>query len=250
MAGPVDDGEGEAGLGGGEVGFFFGEDEAAGEAGVAADEPGEASGGDDADGVEAAVEGVLAAGLVEVADELDGAVVLGGEVGERGEGASGVVLAREVEAGAEESGEGVEDEEAGAMAGEGVVELGEVAREAEPGFAGVVLPDGDAVEVGAGGGKAGVDELAGAVLGVEDEDVGGGGAGSGLGYGTRSAPATGEFAAGGDAGGDVEGEDGFADARVAVEEGDVAEGKVSGPEPFDGLGGEVGEGEEGHGFAG
>ena len=47
--------------------------------------------------------------------------------------------------------------------------------------------------------------------------------------------------AGGDSGGDVEGQEAFAEAGVGYEERDAAEGDSVGPEPADFLGGELGE---------
>ncbi len=48
-------------------------------------------------------------------------------------------------------------------------------------------------------------------------------------------------------GGEVEREGGFAEAGVGGEEGEATEGEVVGPEPVEGLGGDAGEGEGGHG---
>ena len=53
-----------------------------------------------------------------------------------------------------------------------------------------------------------------------------------------------EGGAAGDAGGDVDGDEAFAEAGVADEEGDFADGDFAGPEPGDVFGGEVGGGAE------
>src|SRR5262249_52579175 len=59
----------------------------------------------------------------------------------------------------------------------------------------------------------------------------------------------GEGEAAGDAGSQVEGEGGFPEAGVAVENGEFPEGDAVGPEPVDAFGGDGGDGDGGIGGA-
>src|SRR6266702_3717874 len=137
------------------------------------------------------------------AHEQDGAAAALGELRQGGKGLAQVAGAAGVQ--------GVEDEEGGMGAGDGFFQHVQVAGQGE----GTLLDgDGGAVDL---------------CDGSEQEHAGGG--------------ATGQGMAAGDAGGDVESEQGGAGAGFAFEQGEGAQREVVLPEPGDGLGDDVGEDE-------
>ncbi len=257
------EGEGEAGSGGAEV-VFEGEEEAGGErieivglrmggrevwgigwgVGVLDDEVGAAGAGDEGEVAAGAVEGAGGGLFVEVVDGEEGDVELFGEaIDVGGDGADfGGGAGR-----GEEGPEGVDEDEGGVVGA--VNEFAEsvlvVAEEEGLGvgvFRGVGIADAaegeEAFGVAAGGFELGADDGGEAVFGAEVDD-GGGLAVEGGGC------AVGPGLAGGETGGDIDGEGGFAEIGVAGDEGEGADGDAVEPEPGLGEGFDLVKGDDG-----
>ncbi len=167
------------------------------------------------------------------ADEQDGAASALGELSQGGQRLAQFVGAAGVQ--------GVEDDESGMGAGDGFFQEVQVPGQGEGtildgDFVAVDLFDGveqkDAGGVASGGQEAGFDGAAAVVLTRHEDD------------GTLEAGgATGQSTTTGDAGSDMQGEQGGAGAGFAFEQGEGAQGEVVLPEPGDGLRDDSGEDE-------
>ena len=143
----------------------------------------------------------------------------------------------------EEGHEGIDDDEPGLDALDGVADGEGVGGECDQlvaAFADDALEDVDAVEVGTEAAEARLDGVFDAVFAVQDDGAGwrhgGGRFGPGVGFG--------EWGSAGDAGAEIQGEEGFAEAGVAVEDGEFSQGEAVGPEPGYGLLGGIVDAEE------
>jgi hypothetical protein len=151
-----------------------------------------------------------------------------------------VLIDAGADAGGEEGDEGVEDDEGGIDARNESVEDAEIAGEGE-GAAGVgAIGDGDeeddALGIAAGGIDAGADGVVDVVFGGEEEDTA---------RGSRcrvcKCKAAGEGIAARDVGGKLAEESALAETGIAIEDGDLAGGDATGPEPVQGLRSDIAE---------
>ena len=149
--------------------FAGGEDAAPGIARVRGQEETAAGGADAADGAAAAVEGVGAGRLVEVADGDDGGSGAFAEGFEGGEGAADVLVAVGVVAAVEVGHEGIDDDQGGLGAEDDRFEDGDIAGDDEGAAELAAIGDGeegdDAAGVAAGGVDAGADGVVQVVFG-------------------------------------------------------------------------------------
>src|SRR5262249_27015622 len=175
-------------------------------------------GGEKRDGTAAAVGGGGAAALVEVADQQHDALVLGGQLGQGQQGLTHTDVAGELDTGMQESRDGVQDHQVGAGLGENPVQLRHVRGhpQRQPAGAAFAVQDKDALQVGPQGAEPGRDGVLLTVFAVDDDGVGRAGAGAVVGEGPTGA----------EAGAQVQGYQGFAQAGVAVEDGQLAQGQA------------------------
>jgi hypothetical protein len=176
---------------------------------------------------------------VEGAGKQDGTVGTFGQVRERDEEVVRMLVRGAGTTAALDGAEGIDYDEDSVVVFDGGFQVAEVVGETEGILAGrhsAGGPDGDGVEeqdvvrIGSCGLEAWLDGIAGIIM-WRDEDDGALLAGS----------AIGEGGAAGDAGGEVQAEQGEAEACRAVHEGEFTKGEALGPEPFERFGSDVGE---------
>ncbi len=191
--------------------------------GFEADQPAGAALGDQADGAAPAVQRTAAGFLVEVADQNNDALVFPRQPGQGNEGAANALVAAGENFRIEEGDDGIDDHEAGAAAGQGAVEKADAGRQAQ-----MLLHGGafakkhkDAAQVGAEGLQARADGVLVAVFGAEVDGAGG--------FAGRLAVRPG--AAGSEPRRQIEHEQRLAQIGIAVDDGDLPEGKTARDQP-------------------
>ena len=214
-------------------------------AGVSHDEQAGAGGGNDANGAATAIERIVEGAFIEVAHEEDSTISILGQDSEAGEDVPHVLITGSTDITVEHGDERIDDDQDCVGALDALNEGDKLRRQGErnvvnlASFGARLFEDGQETNtrgVTARGEDAGFDGVRGIVFRGDEDNVAldtGGTIGHGL--------------AGGDAGGEVEGDEGFAEIGIAVEESDFATEDALLPEPAELEFLDVGEGGTGFG---